>query len=250
MASWWQRRWIQASLKKSSIRNIPKRRPFLFAVGFGGAKNVAADLLVQQWVEGSEEIDWRRLTVFLCFGLGQVGAVQYTLYCGLYSRWFPSAAAFAAKSIPQKLRDGPGMLALLKQLCIDQFIYHPICYFPVFYTCKELVTGEADGLGSTFSTAVDKYRVNATEDLFALWKIWIPVLTIVKLALPCRVTVPIISWMIEHACFCAQVSLVNFAFTPMHLRVPLVATVGFGWCAYLSYTRGASSLARTADECV
>jgi hypothetical protein len=43
---------------------------------------------------------------------------------------------------------------------------------------------------------------------------------------------------VVHGRRCGQVSLVNFAFTPMHLRVPVVATVGFGWCAYLSYTRG------------
>ena len=166
MPPWW---W------PPSLRSFPKRHPFVFAVGFGGCKNVAADLLVQKWVEGSEEIDWRRLTLFLCFGLGQVGAVQYTLYCRLYSRWFPTAAVFAAKSIPQKLCDRAGMVTLLKQLCIDQFVYHPFCYFPVFYTCKELVTGEAGGLTRTLRAAITKYRANASEDLLALWKIWIPV---------------------------------------------------------------------------
>ena len=28
---------------------------------------------------------------------------------------------------------------LAAQVCLDQFVYHPLCYFPVFYACKELI---------------------------------------------------------------------------------------------------------------
>ena len=117
---------------------------------------------VQTLVERREVIDTKRSAVFFGFGLVQVppacmrmspcthhawvrrtahvrvqvGFVQYALYCNLYARLFPSAAAFAEKTLSAKLQDLPGMLNVLKQLIIDQFIYHPLCYFPVFYTCK------------------------------------------------------------------------------------------------------------------
>lgn len=53
-----------------------------------------------------------------------------------------------------------------------------------------------------------KYRANAWEDLRAIWSVWVP----------------------------AQ--FINFAFSPMWLRVPFVAVVSSGWTAYVSFTRG------------
>lgn len=52
-----------------------------------------------------------------------------------------------------------------------------------------------------FGKVIADYRRNMKEDLFALWKIWVPA------------------------------TALNFAFMPMHLRIPFVAGVSLLWTA-------------------
>ena len=189
-----------------------------FAVSYGGVKTVAADAMVQKMVENKQELDRNRLGVFLGFGLFQVGFVQYTLYVSIFSRAFPGAAGFAAAPLAAKLRDAQGLRNLAKQVCLDQFVYHPLCYFPVFYTCQELVLhGVSHSPAEHVRNAVDKYLPNAEDDLCALWKLFIPT------------------------------SIVQFSVMAMHMRVPFVATVGFVWCGILSSMRGEEIEERAAD---
>ena len=162
-------------------------------MGFGAVKTVAADALVQRYMEGSQELDTRRLAVFFSFGLFQVGFVQYQLYVNAFSFAFPGAAKFAALPWTAKLRDVQGMRNLVKQVCTDQFLYHPLCYFPVFYTCKEIIQGDATSPQDAVRRAFACYLPNAVDDLKALWKIFLPT-----------------------AC-------VQFSVMPMHLRVPFAA---------------------------
>jgi len=190
------------------LKSIPRRAPFAFAVWYGGAKTIGADIMVQKCVEGRDEIDNKRATVFLCFGLFQVGFVQYLLYCRLFARLFPTAESYALKPIAEKLADRIGTLNVGKQVCLDQFVYHPVMYFPVFYTCKEIVNGNTNSLTEMVWQALQKYHTNMLDDLKALWKIYIPV------------------------------SILQCSVVPMHLRVPFVATIGIFWCAILSYMRG------------
>lgn len=196
------------------ILNLAARYPLGFAIGYGGLKTIAADALVQTQLERQESLDKKRLAVFLAFGCVQVGAVQYFLFVVAMQRLFPTAAAFSALPFRQKFRDPQGMKNLVKQVAGDQFMYHPLMYFPVFYTCKEILQGDdiqARLLDpyTTISNAVAKYIPNMKEDLLALWKIFVPV------------------------------SILQFAFMPMHLRVPTHATAGFFWCCILSVMRGA-----------
>ena len=64
-------------------------------------------------------------------------------------------------------QDPAGVRNLLAQVGIDQFVHHPLMYFPVFYMIKDFVTNEAgpDPVG-----AVKEYIGNMQEDLAALWK--------------------------------------------------------------------------------
>mmetsp|Transcript_141086 Transcript_141086/g.245660 ORF Transcript_141086/g.245660 Transcript_141086/m.245660 type:complete len:259 (+) Transcript_141086:57-833(+) len=201
-----------------TLLSIPKHFPFAFAVGYGGVKTFGADVMVQKFVEKRAELDKTRATVFLGFGLFQVGFVQYLLYVSFFRRLFPGAGAFSAKSISDKFKDGPGMMNVGKQVIIDQFIYHPFFYFPVFYTCKELVLGESQGPLDTVKQALCKYIPNMSEDLQTLWKLYVPV------------------------------SIIQCSVVPMHLRVPFVATVGIVWCAILSSMRGGPKLSQTAKD--
>jgi len=155
----------------SKATSIPAKYPFAFGVIFSGCKTSFSDLLVQKVVERREHVDWRRNGAFAMFGFFYLGGVQYTLYVPIFSRLFPNAASFALKPLAQKFKDTKGIIAVLAQTFIDQCVHHPLLYFPVFYCTKELVVsnGQPD-----FRRCLQEYRHNMSEDLQALWKIWVP----------------------------------------------------------------------------
>ena len=86
-----------------ALLHIAKTYPFRFGMGFSLFKTAGCDLLVQKVVEKREEIDWRRTVAFGSFGLFYLGGVQYILYVPIFSRLFPNAAAFSAKTLSQKM---------------------------------------------------------------------------------------------------------------------------------------------------
>jgi hypothetical protein len=138
------------------------------------------------------------------FGFIYLGGIQYALYVPIFGRMFPQAAAFAAKSVRDKLKDTRGMFNVAAQVFIDQCIHHPLMYFPAFYMTKELVLSDKPDV----SRALALCRKNMAEDLPALWKIWVPS------------------------------TAFNFAFMPMHMRIPWVATTSLLWTMILSSMRG------------
>jgi predicted amino acid-binding ACT domain protein len=155
-------------------------------------------------VEQREEIDWRRNAAFASFGFFYLGGVQYSLYVPIFGRMFPGTAAFAAKSLSAKLKDARGMFNVGAQVFIDQCVHHPLMYFPVFYCTKELVMADKPDL----MRVLTEYRKNMSEDLTALWKIWVPA------------------------------TIFNFAFMPMWGRIPCVAATSMVWTMILSSMRG------------
>lgn len=188
----------------SRARTIPMKYPFAFGVAFSTMKTSFSDLLVQKVVEQRETIDWKRNSAFATFGCFYLGGVQYAIYVNLFGRMFPNAAAFAAKSIRDKLRDPRGMFNTVAQVFLDQCVHHPLMYFPVFYCIKESVVKEEPN----YVECLQEYRQNFWEDLFALWKIWVPA------------------------------TFLNFSFMPMWGRIPTVASVSLLWTCVLSTMRG------------
>ena len=83
---------------------------------------------------------------------------NFAVFCDLYHelvyQLWPGAAAFAQKSMAAKLKDVPGMISVLQQLVIDQFVYFPVVYFPVFYTCKELAAQVEDSVTECLNQAI------------------------------------------------------------------------------------------------
>lgn len=196
-----------------------KRAPLAFSIAYGGAKTIAADVLVQKYLEGRETIDKRRSLVFLGFGCVQVGFVQYMIYSKLFPYIFKGAGTFSTQTLAQKIKDTQGLKNVAKQVCLDMLVYHPCCYFPVFYSCQEVVNGNVHPT-KTFHDAIEKYIPNAVDDWISLWKIFVPV------------------------------SIFQNSFCPVYLRVPCVATAGFFYCIILSMTRGdeVNVPAQTAQE--
>lgn len=193
--------------------SFPKENPITFGVGFSTVKTSGADLLVQTTVEKKEwaDIDWKRNTAFALFGFFYLGGVQYAIYVPGFGRLFPNAATFAAKPLVEKVKDPRGCFNMLSQVFLDQCVHHPFLYFPVFYSLKEVVAGH---------TAVEglmKYKDNFTEDLVALWKVWVPA------------------------------TIVNFTFCPMWMRIPFVASTSLIWTFILSSMRGANDIEEAED---
>lgn len=200
---------LNASQLWSRAKSVPAKYPLAFGVVLSGFKTSFSDLLVQKVVERKEKIDWRRNAAFAAFGFVYLGGIQYTLYVPIFGRLFPNAAKFAAKPFKQKVKDIPGLCNLGMQTFLDQCIHHPLMYFPAFYITKELVMGRKnDGGKPNISRVLNDYRNNMKEDLIALWKIWVPA------------------------------TLFNFAFMPMHLRIPFAAGVSLLWTCILSAMRG------------
>mmetsp|Transcript_62253 Transcript_62253/g.103458 ORF Transcript_62253/g.103458 Transcript_62253/m.103458 type:complete len:445 (-) Transcript_62253:146-1480(-) len=195
----------------AAIGRIAKEHPFKFGCIFSAAKTSFSDWLVQTTVEKRQHIDWKRNATFGVFGLFYLGGVQYSIYVPLFSRLFPGAAAYSALPLSAKLKDVVGTRNMLTQVFLDQFVHHPLMYFPCFYCLKEVVNG------GQISGGLDKYKQNYQEDLIALWKLWVPS------------------------------TIINFAFMPMHMRIPWVASTSLIWTCILSYMRGDSDIETSAD---
>lgn len=191
----------------SAILRIAKTYPIRFGMGYSLLKTSGCDLMVQYALEKREKIDWRRNIAFGSFGLFYLGGVQYMIYVPLFSRLFPNAATFAGKTVGEKLKDVKGIRDLVSQVFLDQFVHHPLLYFPTFYMIKDFVTSDTPNP----LNAVKEYQKNMFEDLPALWKIWVPS------------------------------TFINFAFMPMWARIPWVASTSLIWTVILSAMRGATS---------
>jgi len=192
----------------SAIIRLAKARPIAFGMGYSLMKTSGCDFMVQKVVEKREQIDWRRNVAFGSFGLFYLGGVQYFIYVPLFSRLFPNAASFAAKTVAEKVKDARGIRDLVAQVFLDQAVHHPLMYFPVFYMIKDFVTSDSPNP----VRAVSEYAGNIKEDLVALWKVWIPS------------------------------TFLNFAFMPMYARIPWVASTSLIWTCILSAMRGSSDV--------
>ncbi|KAJ1628581.1 hypothetical protein T492DRAFT_1017372 [Pavlovales sp. CCMP2436] len=197
----------------AAILRLAKTSPFAFGFFYSGIKTGSCDLMVQKVIEKREEVDWRRTLTFAAFGFFYLGGVQYGLYVPLFSRMFPNAGAFATKPISEKIRDLPGIRNLFAQVFLDQCVHHPLLYFPVFYVLKDAVTNDKPDP----VRAVRQFAGNFNEDMVALWKVWVPS------------------------------TFINFAFMPMYLRIPWVATTSLLWTCILSTMRGGSDKVPTNE---
>ena len=186
-----------------------KKHPFATNIIIATIKTSLCDVLVQKYVEGKAEVDWKRVSVFTAFGCLYLGFFQWAIYVTLFGRLFPGMAKFANMPLKDKLKDRRGMLNLVGQTAFDNFIHYTFIYFPVFYVFKEAIqgTGYEKTLGTVVGKSMDKYQNNFLEDNMKIWGLWIP------------------GDMIIYA-------------VPMWLRLPLNHALSFIWTCYLSFLRG------------
>ena len=134
--------------------------------------------------------------MFTTFGFFYLGGFQYYLYNIKFAQWCGAITRMSGHlgSAPFKT-------------FLDQFIHHPLLYFPTFYALKATV--EQRPLLEGKDSALERYRSEIFQSCKALWCVWVP----------------------------AQI--INFTFVPRHLRIPFVAATSFGWTIILSVMQGA-----------
>lgn len=126
------------------------------------------------------------------------------LYCGvmqyhIYSVAYPWGAALL------KLRRGSEVLG---SLAVDLTIHFPLIYYPVFYCVQDVVDACEARRSLDLVGVFSRWWKNMQDDMTACCAFWFPM------------------------------NAVNFYTVPNHLRVPFIATAGFGWLVILSTMRG------------
>jgi hypothetical protein len=115
------------------ISTFGKKNPFIFQLGIATCKTCIADILVQVTIDGKnfDEIDWARNAVFVAFGFGYLGCVQYFFYVKCMRFLWPGMDRFAAlPTLRAKLQDMAGLRTLVGQVMTDCFIITPCFYYP------------------------------------------------------------------------------------------------------------------------
>mmetsp|Transcript_51420 Transcript_51420/g.171631 ORF Transcript_51420/g.171631 Transcript_51420/m.171631 type:complete len:240 (-) Transcript_51420:340-1059(-) len=112
----------------------------------------------------------------------------------------------------EQLFPGRGLVATAKKVFAVNAVGDPVFFFPCFYTLKEVLSRDSLASALTLDTvrcALSSYYKNCLDDWRNTWATWIP----------------------GHA--------ITYGVLPMHLRMPWVAAVSFGYLSLLSFTRGA-----------
>jgi len=188
----------------SRAAHIPQAHPIVFAVTATCIKTTAADFLAQKLKNGDEGMDWRRLAGFTLYGAIYLGLFQFWLYTEVYTKMFPGAQVFAAKSLVQKFADPVGAMSILRQVSMEAFVHWPLAFVPSYYVMQEIVNYKAFRL----SNLVGKIKENWWDDMKMCWSIWLPAATF------------------------------NFGTLPVAWQVPFTTVVGFAYTTILSIRRG------------
>eukprot|EP00543_Licmophora_paradoxa_P019157 CAMPEP_0202459692 /NCGR_PEP_ID=MMETSP1360-20130828/37765_1 /ASSEMBLY_ACC=CAM_ASM_000848 /TAXON_ID=515479 /ORGANISM="Licmophora paradoxa, Strain CCMP2313" /LENGTH=173 /DNA_ID=CAMNT_0049080909 /DNA_START=108 /DNA_END=626 /DNA_ORIENTATION=- len=156
----------------SYLAKVTQENPLAVAISLTTIKTGAADIFAQVISakdSDTVEIDWKRFFSFALYGAIYLGAFQYFLFTKVYTRMFPLAQRFAAKTMQEKLKDIPGLKAVFKQLATDALVHWPWGLIPAYYLIQECVSPVF-----SYRNMISKLRSNWVADLKMCWAIWLP----------------------------------------------------------------------------
>jgi len=170
-------------------------------------KTATADLIAQTVIAGAKlaDIDVQRSVLFCLFGAIYLGAFQYMYQVNVFKKIF-DVDKFTTQSWSDKLKDGPGLLALAAQTALDLAVL-TLIYLPTFYIFKASVFSGTIDPSQWVDQGLETFRNNFVKDEFDLIRVWLPA---------------------DLICFSV----------PLYLRLPVRHIVSFVWTAYLSFARG------------
>lgn len=202
----------QYSLEKESTNSnsyleFAQSYPFVNNLLIATTKTATADLIAQTVIAGAKlaEIDVQRSVLFCLFGAIYLGAFQYMYQVNVFKKLF-DVDKFTTQSWTDKLKDGPGLLALAAQTALDLTVL-TLIYLPTFYIFKASVFSGSIDPGLWVDQGLESFRNNFVKDEFDLIRVWLPA---------------------DLVCFSV----------PLYLRLPVRHIVSFVWTAYLSFARG------------
>lgn len=178
----------------SKLTAFLKQRPLLVSVVSNTVKTATADVVTQKYIEQKDELNWRRVGIFTTFGCAYLGGWQYFMFNKLFVRCEKAMTLAKYHPVTQA-----SVLTFL-----DLGVHSPLMYYPCFYSIKSYLEGK-----DTKHT-METYKANISNDMVALWQVWLP----------------------------AQMT--NFLFMPLHMRMPFITSVSFAWTIILSMMRGGS----------
>jgi len=114
----------------------------------------------------------------------------------------------------ERLFPGGTLVPVVKKILATNLISDPVFFFPTFYSLREVMARPHDVVAAPSSivhAALSNYYKHCYEDWVNTWSVWFP----------------------GHC--------VTYGLAPIHLRMPWVATVSFGYLCILSATRGDKS---------
>jgi hypothetical protein len=201
------------SLEKRSDTNsfsylqFAQSYPFVNNLLIATTKTATADLVAQTVIAGAKlaDIDVQRSVLFCLFGAIYLGAFQYMYQVNVFKKIF-DVDKFTTQSWSDKLKDGPGLLALAAQTALDLAVL-TLIYLPTFYIFKASVFSGSIDPSQWVDKGLETFRNNFVKDEFDLIRVWLPA---------------------DLICFSV----------PLYLRLPVRHIVSFVWTAYLSFARG------------
>lgn len=181
--------------------------PFVNNLLIATTKTATADLIAQTVIAGAKlaDIDVQRSVLFCLFGAIYLGAFQYMYQVNVFKKIF-DVDKFTTQSWSDKLKDGPGLLALAAQTALDLAVL-TLIYLPTFYIFKASVFSGTIDPSQWVDQGLETFRNNFVKDEFDLIRVWLPA---------------------DLICFSV----------PLYLRLPVRHIVSFVWTAYLSFARG------------
>ena len=134
-------------------------------------------------------------------------------YQGCFQYWMFNIAV-------ERIFPGRALRSTLQKILAVNLVGDPVFFFPCFYTLKEMLARKPSEVlkFDTLRCALSNYYDNCFIDWRNTWATWLP----------------------GHA--------VTYGVLPMHLRMPWVAGVSFGYLALLSFTRGAHRNSKEQHE--
>ena len=109
--------------------------------------------------------------------------------------------------ILERMFPGRSFKKVTQKVLSANFVTDPILFFPTFYIFKETLDQHSFDK-ETIVMALKRYKQNCFMDWRNSWALWIP----------------------GH--------VIAYALVPIHLRIPFMATISFGYVCWLSASRG------------
>eukprot|EP00798_Chlamydomonas_sp_ICE-L_P016038 gene16038-22176_t len=160
----------------TAYNNMALKSPKMTGIVTTVLKTSAADAFTQKFIEGKEQMNYKRNLVFTSFGFAYLGIWQFHLYNKIFVSWTPTLTSYVGRN---------GASAVLT--FFDQCIHHPLMYFPCFYALQGTIEGRP--LLESVKRSQDDMWVN----LQALWKVWVPCQLVNFAIVPIHLRVPYVA---------------------------------------------------------